>query len=176
MANFTAAGRLKNLPDIQKTYLFELYIPSIAELEQDDFVLKVRNVVIPGRTIQPIESFFLGTKQFFPGRTEYASVFPCQVEEFEDQKVFKALNSWQQSIFDYDSNSVTAGQSKVTGKNDYTRDIVLKMYKNNGQKMEKDIVFYNSWPQNVADATLDYTASDSVKFEVSFQYDYFLPR
>lgn len=176
MANFTIAGRLKNLPDIQKTYMWELFIPSIEDLDQDDMVLRVRNVVIPGRTIQPIESFFMGTKQFHAGRTEYAGTFPTQIEEFEDQKAHSALHSWQQLIYDYDPNSSTAGQSKVVGKNEYSRDIVLKMYKNDGIKMDKDIVFYGAWPQNVGDATLDYTASDSVKYEVTWQYDYWLPR
>ena len=176
MANFTIAGRLKNLPDIQRTYMWELFIPSIAELDQDDMVLRVRNVVIPGRTIQPIESYFLGSKQFHPGKSEYVGTFPVQIEEMEDGKAHQALHSWQQLIWDADPNSSTAGQSKVNGKRDYTRDIVLKMYKNNGTKMDKDIVFYNSWVQNVGDATLDYTASESLKFECTFQYDYWLTR
>lgn len=176
MANFTIAGRMKNLPDIQKSYMWELFIPSIEELDQDEMVLRVRNVVIPGRTITPIESFFLGTKQFFPGRTEYAGTFNFQAEEFEDQKVHKALHAWMQYLFDYDPNSVTAGAQKAPGKTDVTRDVVLKMYKSDGSAMENDVVFYGSWPQAVGDAALDYTANDSVKFDVTMQYDYWLTR
>jgi hypothetical protein len=176
MANFTVAGRLKNLPDIQKIYMWELYIPSVEELDQDDFVLRVRNVVIPGRTITPIESFFMGTKQFFPGRNEYAGTFTFQIEEFEDQKGHAALHSWQQLIFDYDPNSPTAGQQKVAVKSDLTRDVVLRVYKGDGTKMDKEIVFYSSWPQAIADSTLDYTGSDSVKIDCTFQYDYWLTR
>lgn len=176
MANFTTAGRLKNLGEIQKTYNWELYIPSIEDLDQDDMVIRVRNTVIPGRSITPIESHFMGTKSWHAGKTEYTGTFNVQMEEFEDQKVFTALHSWQQAIFDYSPDSPTAGQSKVQDKNGYTRDIVLRMYKNNGVKMEKEIVYFNAWPTSVSDVSLDYTASDSVKYECTFQYDYFLPR
>ena len=176
MANFTIAGRLKNLPDVQKTFMWEMFIPSIEDLDQDEMVLRIRNTVIPGRTITPIESHFMGTRQFFSGKTEYTGTFATQIEEFEDQKVHKALTSWQHAIFDYNPDNPTAGQSKVAGKNDYTRDIVLSMYKNSGVKMDNDVVFYNAWPQSIGDATLDYTASDSVKYEVTWQFDYWLER
>ena len=176
MANFTIAGRLKNMPDIQRSYMWELFIPSIEELDQDDMVLRIRNAVIPGRTIQPIESFFLGSKQFHPGKTEYTGTFTTNIEEFEDGKAHASLHSWMQAIYDANPNSSTAGQSKLAGKNEYTRDIVLRMYKNDGTKMDKDIVFYNSFPSGISDATLDYTASDAVRLDVTWQYDFWLPR
>lgn len=175
MANFTAAGRLKNLPDIQKNYLFEIFIPSIGSLEQDDFILRVRTATIPGRTVTPIESFFMGTKIYTPGRTEYPEV-TVNVEEFEDQKAHAAISSWQQTIFDYDGNSSTAGQQKVATRSEYTRDIVLRTYKANGVKMDKDIVMYSSWPTAIGDATLDYAGGDSVKYDITFRCDYWLPR
>jgi len=176
MANFTVAGRLKNLPDIQKQYMWELIIPSIEDLDEDDMIVRARNVVIPGRTITPIESFFMGTKQFFAGRTEYTGTFAVQLEEFEDQKVHTALHSWMQLIHDYDPASPTAGGQKVPTKQDYIKNIVLKMYKSDQTKFEKDVVFYQAWPTSVGDATLDYTANDSVKYDVTFQFDYWLQR
>jgi len=176
MANFTIAGRMKNLPEIQKSFLWELYTPSIEDLDQDDMVLRVRNVVIPGRTIQPIESFFLGSKQFHAGKTEFVGTFPTQIEEFEDGRAHQAIYSWMQAIYNADSNSSEAGQSKFNGKNEYSRDIVLKMYRTNGTKMDKDIVFYNSFPNSITDAPLDYASSDSVKLDVTWSYDYWLTR
>ena len=173
MANFTAHGRLGNLGDIQRQYMWELYIPDIAELNQDDMVLRVRNVVIPGRTIAAIESSFMGTKQFFPGKTEYAGTFATQFEEFEDQKVFKAIDSWQQFIFDHgrtDNAGGSAGDKSII-----TRTITLRMYKHD-QSLLGEIEFYNAWPQGIADSTLDYTASDSVKFDVTWQYDFWRPK
>ena len=174
MANNTIAGRLKNPPDVQKAYMWELFIPSIEELSQDDMVLRIRNVVIPGRSNPIIESHFMGTKQFLPGKTEYTGSFTTNIEEFEDQFVHTALHSWMQYIFDYDPSSPTAGDQKGATKLDYARDMVLKMYKSDGTEMPNSIKFFGAWPQTVADATLDYTASDSVKFDVTWQYDYWL--
>lgn len=176
MANFTAEGRLKNLPDIQKVYLWELFIPSIDVLDMDDMVLRVRNVVIPGRNITPIESYFMGTKQFFAGRTEYPGTFTCQIEEFEDQNAHTALHEWMQKIFDHDPDSSKAGQQEVSTKNEYTSNVRLKMYKGDGTKMDKDVVMFNTWPQAVGDSTLDYTGNDSVKYDLTLQYDYWLQK
>lgn len=164
---FTHESRLKNLPDIQKTYMWELFIPSIEELDMDEMVVRVRNVQIPGRTITPIESFFMGTKAFYPGRTEYTGTFTTDFEEFEDQKVYEAINSWMELIFNYED-----GQQGVPSKNDLTRNISLIMYRSNGDKLPKKIVFKNAWPQAIGDATLDYTASDSVKHNVTWQFDH----
>ena len=164
---FTAEGRLKNLPDIQRSYMWELFIPSIEELDMDEMIVRVRNVQIPGRAITPIESYFMGTKSFYPGRTEYTGTFTTNIEEFEDQKVYVALNSWQELIFNYDQ-----GQQLAPSKNDVIRNISLIMYRANGDKMEKKIVFHNAWPQGLADATLDYTAGESVKYDVTWQYDF----
>ena len=175
MANFTAAGRLKDLPDIQKNYMWELFIPSIEDLDQDDMVIRCRTASIPGRTIAPIESNFMGTKQFYPGKSKYTGNLAIQLEEFEDQKVHQALHSWMQSIFDYDPKSGTAGQSKAAGKNDYSVDVTLKLYKGDGSDVDKKIRFYNCWPTSVGDAALDYAGPDSVKYDVTFQFDYWLP-
>jgi len=173
MANFTAEGRLGNLGDVQKVFQWELFIPSIAELDMDDMVLRVRNVVIPGRTIQPIESFFMGTKQFFPGRTDYPGTFSTQFEEFEDGIVFKAIDSWMQLIFDH-STAASGGKQGAPTKRDISRDVTLKMYKGDGD-LVGSVKFFNTWPQNIADSTLDYTGSDSVKFDVTWQYDFWRP-
>lgn len=173
MADFTSHGRLGNLEDIQKTYMWELFIPDIAELNQDDMVLRVRNVVIPGRTITPIESFFMGTKQFFPGKTEYTGNLPVQFEEFEDAKVHTALDSWMQLMFDHGRSDLAGnagGDKKVI-----TKTITLRMYKGTGEIL-KEIEFFHAWPQSVADATLDYTASDSVKYDAIFQFDFWRPK
>jgi hypothetical protein len=164
---FTSESRLRNLPDISKTYMWELFIPSIAELEMDDMVVRVRNTQIPGRTITPIESFFLGTKTFYPGRTEFTNSVTMQIEEFEDQKVLTSFNSWQELIFNYDE-----GQQGAESKRDIVRDVELLMYAGDGSKLEKKIIFKNAWPQSIADSALDYTGNESIKYDITLQYDF----
>lgn len=164
---FTHENRLKNLPDIQRSYMWELYIPSIEELDMDEMVVRIKNVQLPGRTITPIESYFMGSKSFFPGRTEYTGTLTVDMEEHEDQKVYTALNSWQELLYNYDT-----GTQGVASKNDLVKNLSLIMYKANGVKLGKKVVFHNAWPQAVADTALDYTAGEAVRINVTFQYDY----
>jgi hypothetical protein len=164
---FTHQSRIKNLPDIQRTFMWELFIPSIAELNTDEMVVRIRNVQLPGRTIAPIESYFMGTKAFYPGRSEYTGTFTTQIEEFEDQKVHQAIHSWQELMFSYEQ-----GKQGVASKNDLVKPISLIMYKANGEKLPKKVIFQNAWPQAMADVTLDYSTAESVKYDITWQYDY----
>ena len=77
MANFTIENRMKKLPDIQRTWMWELLIPAIANVtggimgDVDDLIIRVRSAVIPGRQIESMTSEFMGMKQYFPGKTTF---------------------------------------------------------------------------------------------------------
>jgi hypothetical protein len=177
MANFSIDGRLKNAPDVQRTFLFELVIPAnFGGKDYDkDLIYRVKTAVIPSRAVEVIESNYMGMKQYFPGRSLFNHNLSVNIEEHEDQGATKFLYDWQQQIFDVNPTSPTAGQSKSTDKksNQYAKDISLYMYKYNGEKLGKKIMFYNSFVESVADYPLSYT-SDSVKYDVTFRFDYWL--
>jgi hypothetical protein len=46
------------------------------------------------------------------------------------------------------------------------------MYKYDGSLMQQAIRFYNAWPAAVADVAMDYTGNESVKYSVTFEYDF----
>jgi len=174
MANFSIDGRMKDLPDIQRAYMFELFIPDIGDWVQDDMIVRCKTAVIPSRGNQPIESFFMGMKQHHPGQPLFGHTLSIEIEELEDQKALKALYDWSQRIFDVNPKSVTAGQSKEPTNNDISRDITLKMYKHDGTTLEKSVKFYNAFLENVDDATLGYANNESVKYNATFRFDYWL--
>lgn len=176
MANFTIDGRLKNLPDVQKNYMFEIRIPhdGFDSFSDEGLLIRARTAVIPGRDNTPIESHFMGTKQVFPGKTEFTGALQITFDEFEDQMITTAINEWQQMIFDYNPQSGTAGAQKVPSKRDYTKTVTLVMYRSNGTQLDKKIKFYNCWPKTIDDAQLDMQSSDKVQRSVTFQYDYWL--
>jgi hypothetical protein len=174
MANndFSAEGRLKNLPDLHKSWLWELYIelPSgIAGdgLSTDELLLRVRNVMLPGKTITPIETYFMGTKTFHPGKMEFSGQLSVQLEEYEDQKVHDTLNAWADLIFNWET-----GKQGAALKSDITSTGILKMYKSNGEPMPKMIKIFNMYPASIPDVTLDYAGTDPVRYDVQFQYDW----
>lgn len=167
-------SRQKNLPDIQKNFLYEVYIPPVADLVTEDMLL--RNVVanLPGRTIQKIESFFMGSKQQFAGRSEFNNEVTLEFSEREDQKVLKQFDSWFQAIYNYDPRSPLAGTAAGDSKLDYVVDVTIRMYKSNGDKLDKDVVLFNCWPSALAEVPLDYAGNDFVRPSVTLTYDYYL--
>jgi len=174
MPNFTVDGRMKGLPDIQRAFMFELLIPDIGDWIQDDMVVRCKTAVIPSRGNTPIESVFGGMKQYYAGQPLFTSTLTVEIEEHEDQKALQSLYDWQQKIYDVNPNSPRGGAQQGGGKADITRDISLKMYKYNGDNMPKSVKFYNAFIENVDDAALGYATNESVKYNVTFRFDYWL--
>jgi hypothetical protein len=121
-----------------------------------------------------IESVFGGMKQFFPGKPTFGNTMAINFEESENQNVLKILYNWQQNIFD-----ITKGHSNRLGKRptntplSYATDMILSMKKYDGSFSDTIILFKNAMIQQVSAVDLEYTGSDSVKFNASFQYDYY---
>ena len=182
MSNFTIEGRMKSMPDVQRTWMWNLKIPKITTFAPEtatnieDLIIRCRSISIPSRTNTAIVSDWMGTKQWFPGRPEFPGTLAVTFEETEDMKIAQTLYEWQERIFSIDPTADTGGKSLgVNGsasKRSLSTNMTLSMYNYKGDNLPKNIVFYNSWVQNVADVSLDYTTSDSVKYNVTFQYDF----
>jgi len=177
---FTIEGRARQLPDIQRTWLWELIVPNINTLtdgviaDEDDLVIRLRNAVIPSRANQVITSNFLGMTQKFPGKPEFGESFSVTIEEMEDQKGTQALYNWAQRIFDVEPTA-TGGLSKATAKRaGMATDIKLLMYAygNTPDPMKYKILFVNAWPSNVEEVPLAYDDNAAVRYTVSFTYDF----
>ena len=178
MPNFTIEGRAKRLPDIQRTWMWELLIPSIADVtggimsDVEDLIIRVRSAVIPGRQIESMTSEFMGMKQYFPGKTTFASTFTSTIEETQDQMVWKALKHWQNLIYLVDPKVPAGGASQRPTKRSIAKDIFLIEYGYNGEPLDEKVRFYNCYPEGVGDVTTSYESADQVKFEVTWRYDF----
>ena len=172
MSNLTFANRLQHLGDLQKTYMWELYIPQIEELETDDMLLRVRSAQIPGRTIEQITSFFLGSSSKFPGKTTFSETFTTLFEEFEDRKVFKAITSWMDFIYNPSPTDADGGASKGD-KNALSRTISLRLLSTQNKKLG-EIEFSGCWPSNIAEVEMSYEAGEAVKHTVTWSFDYWI--
>jgi len=178
MANLTIEGRAKTLPDIQRNWMWELFIPSISDVtggimgDVEDLIIRARSVVIPSRGNEPITSEFIGMKQYFPGKPTFGATFAVNIEETQDQIVHKALTYWQNLIYNISPTDANGGQSLRAAKRDVAKDLYLIMYKFNGEPMEKKIRVYNAFIQNVGDVTMAYSGNESVKYDCIWQYDF----
>ncbi len=178
MSDFRIWERAKALDDIQRTYNFELDIdiPDIVFsgkiIDKESLLIRTRSAVLPGRTVEAIESYFGPTKQLFPGRINFTNTFSVQFEETEDQAIAKTLYSWQEYIMSIGSASAL-GSSKATKKSQIVANYMkLYMYKyGNNTKTAKMVVFKNAWLSGFDDVSLEYSSNDSVKYNATFTFD-----
>lgn len=182
MADFHIDNRLGKLPDPQKTFLWELKIPNISGIitsitDPEELTIRCRSVSIPSRGNETMESNFMGMKQKFAMKPTFSQTLSVMFEEFEDQLISKALYEWNNKIFDVDKTSAESGGSKAIMKRNiggtgYATDLYLYMYKYDKSKLEMAYRFFNAFPQDVSDVSLDYAGGDSVKYNVTFSFDY----
>lgn len=177
--------RLKNFGDIQRNFMFEVTFMNAASKnfitgwDAEDLTLRARSCVLPQRGADTIESNFGGMKQFFPGKPTFSNSTQIQFEETESNGVGIFLYNWHQRIFD-----ITKGHSNVARKRmdtDATAgsggivDIIrVTPIRYNGDLYESSVYFYNAWLQQVDDVSLDYTGSEAVKYNATFQFDFWL--
>jgi len=176
-ANFTIENRARAIQDIQRSWLFEVSFPRIADIvpiaSEEGLLIRARTCSIPGRTNEHIESVFMGTKQVFPGKENFSNTLEVTFEDSEDQYIFKALYAWKNKIFNPDPEAEFAGSSEAERKRaGMVTDGFLKMYKFGRQApTEKWVRFYNMYPSDIADVALTYDGNESIKYSVTFKYD-----
>jgi hypothetical protein len=181
--NFTVEGRLSTIDDLQRNFMFEVTIPNIAQMVgvasgitpaglMEGMTIRTKTCSIPGRGNDEIESFFMGMKQFFPGRPTFSNKLALQIDETEDQYVLTALTAWRNRIFDIRQTSDHSGYSHAANKRQLSTTIVLRQYKYDGTKLPNDIEFINAWPQEVGDVELAMAGNEKVTFNASFTYDF----
>jgi hypothetical protein len=162
--------------DILRQYLFEVRIPPPTGLNgewgEDDFIVRVRTAQIPGRGNTPIQSDFFGMKRFYTGQLNYENTLTIQIEEFDDTKSMFRFEQWNNLILNM-NHKEESGAAKEE-RQDIISDIELVTYKANGFETDARVTFYNAFIQNVNTVPFSYGTNESVKYEVVFQYDYWL--
>jgi hypothetical protein len=176
--SFFLDSRLKAQGDIQRSYLFELLFPDISKVctsikDPEALLVRTRTATIPSRGNETIESFFFGQKQLFPGRPVFGNTMNITVEEASDQRILKCFHEWNSKICDMNPDSANAGVAAVAVKRGgYSIDAFLRTYSYDGTELGKKIQFVNCWIGQIDDTQLDYSTSDSIKYNISLNFDY----
>jgi len=170
--------RLNDLPDPLYTFNWEIQVPGINKVTEsitdpEDFLIRCRNAEIPGRGIEPIESYFMGMKQKFPGRSLFTQTITILMEEFQDQLVTKALNEWSENVFSTKLSNTNAGISqKAKKRGGYATDVYLIFRGNENSELKQKYRLYNCFPENWDPVSLDYATSDIVRPSLTLSYDW----
>jgi hypothetical protein len=183
--NYTIEGRAGAIiKDVQREWMWNLSIPNITNMVDtndldltkdlvEEMTIRARSVSMPSRGVETIESVFMSQKQFFPGKPTFGNTVSVQFEESENQNVAKILYSWQQNIMDIRSgHSNRLGKRPANQPGSYVTDMILNMVSFNGTASDKIILFKNVFPENVGDVALSYDGAGSVKFDVTFRFDF----
>lgn len=164
--------------DPAKSYAWEFSFPDINLVapsipKGEDFIIRCRNAVIPSRGNEKIQSDFWGMKKFTAGKPTFSNTLILLSEEFEDLMISKGIYEWNENVFSTSPNSPTLGYSKkATAKNGYAINGFLSLYRQNGEILEKQWKFYNCFPESIDDVSLDYAGNDSIKYSMTFSFDY----
>lgn len=185
---FIEGRKIKNFADIQRSFMWEVSIMNFTKKKLPDYpaslgtqwddeqlTLRARSCSIPSRGVDTIESNFGAMKQFFPGKPTFSNTTSIQFEETESQGVGIFLYNWHQMIFDVTKgHSNSAKKRGTTPENAYVDMIRVTPVRYNGEVVENSIYFYNCFLQNVDDVSLDYSTSEAIKYNATFQFDFWL--
>ena len=181
--------KIKNFADIQRSFLFEVEIVNFTSKripgmegtalgtnwENEDITLRARTCSLPSRGTDAIESNFGAMKQFFPGKPTFENTTQITFEETESQGVGIFLYNWAQMIFDITKGHSNSSKKRGAPLTDaYVDMIKVTPIRYNGEPFKNSVYFYNCWLQNVDSVSLDYTTSESVKYNATFQFDFWL--
>lgn len=178
MPNFHIEGRMKGSADILRNYNFEVLIPDISKIvttvsNDEPLIIRAKTAAIPDRSNTPIESYFMGMTQFYPGKVTFGSTLNIEFEEGEDLIITKTLYEWQNKIFNINEDDVDTGHALAESKrNGQTTNIYVKMYKFNGQPIDSMIKCFNAWPTSISESPLDMRGNEAIFRSVVFQLDY----
>jgi hypothetical protein len=176
LANFHIEGRLKHLPDPQRSFNWEIDImdgdsPLDTLKDVGDLKFRVKSINTPQRNIETIDTWFYGLKQSIPGRTTFSNQVNMLIEEGEDQYVLRSIYDWMEKITSVNHKNPfgTLSSSKKISKNMY-----IRMLKYNGDYEPYALKLANVYPLSINDVPLDYMSNESLKYDVAFNFDYWV--
>ena len=159
--------QMRQMANAARAYMWELFIPNIPGGGDSEFLrFHVRNVTMPGLTLEPIEINWQAHKIKEPGRAPFTQMFTFQIEESEEGKALDLLLDWRNLVLHPETGVGSPSE-------DIKTDIYLTLLKTTGEEVKK-MKIVGCWPQEVADVTLDYMASETIKIDVSMSYDYWV--
>lgn len=187
--NYHIAAVKNSLPDIQKNnlWLVEIQVPNLLPVHglvpptSKSLQIRAKEATIPGRTINSIETNFLGMKSTYAGSEDMSGKeLSIGFYEYEDQHITETINCWLNNIFDSMDSKTSEGGHGLVGQKykngtrgiEYGTDIRLVLLGMNGEPLDKKVLFHTAWPKSIEQISLSYDGSAGVETSVTFQFDW----
>ena len=166
MAQNIGVDTLKgNLTNPARTFMWDVLIPvPIGTGQSTTYQIRAQSSNIPGRSNDSIAIPYKQTAGIqVAGKLVFPHTWTCTFIEGEDKLVFDAIHSWQQNIVN-DVFGVGVGDPL------YKTDVYITLLTTAG-KMFMKIKIKGAWVQNVGDVALAYADNETIKYNVTFEYD-----
>jgi hypothetical protein len=143
--------------------------PTLAgSVDSRSFSFLCKTAQLPASTIGDTPVAYRGKKIHFAGEREYAPwTVTVLVDNFDIRTAFE---KWAEKLNAY------AGTEGVITKADYQGTMEVQQLDRNDNTL-KGYTFYSAFPTEIGAMQLDYDTDNTVStFDVTFVYDYFLPK
>ena len=146
-------GKLANLPDLAKAYLFQVRFfydtesPLAHLLDADDLMIKARTATLPQKEFGELDTQYMGTKLLYPGKATISGTFDIQWDEFQDTSISEALHRWSNLLMNYDST---------------LKNLLPLKWR-----------LYRVWPKTVQNVSLDQNGDSKITRSCTFSYSTF---
>lgn len=180
-------GKLYGLEDLAKQYLFQtrFIFETTSELagilNTEDLMIRARQVSLPAKSFNELDTQYMGTKLLYPGRATVSGDVTILWDEFQDLTVSKQLHQWANCLmnqgFSQDigggSNNITGGAISNLARN-YCATIEIKLYDSTLKNtLPLKWYLYRCWPKNISDFGLDHNGDGKVTRSATFSYSNF---
>jgi len=154
-----------NLTNPQRTYLWEIVIPSmIGGGDGEILQARAQTTALPGSSVGDILVPYKQTAGIkYPGKLTYTHTWDVTFIEGEDAKVFAAVHAWNQQVI-HNVSGVSAGDDAIKA-NLFFKELTTK----GAEGLRIKLV--GCYPQQVADVPMSYDNSDVKRVTVTFSYD-----
>lgn len=161
------------LSDAQDTEKFDFIIPGIPGGIAGDgraMAIACQQAVYPGRSNEIMEAPIHGTQVNFAGRAIMPRTLNIVYIETHELMVTNIMQNW----FEYQTGTISGVASGY--KSQYSVDgAVVYKYDVTG-RIADTAVFYGLQPEEMPDVTLDGSSTNLWTVNLTFRYDFYLPR
>ena len=166
MAEFNLEAFKANFKGGARSYLF-YYIPNfptgITGLSEDEVTYLVRTTTLPESTLEETIVNWQGFDFKFAAKHTFTD-FTITFNVDRPAKVRKMYEDWIELIHNSETNVFASLDTYMT-------DQRIRLLDYDGTKV-MDYILYNAWVKTVGPVTLDYAATDTAQFDVTFTYSH----
>lgn len=177
---------LKFAGDLQLTYKFKLafsipysgfpnssfYTKALSDAGVTRFNALCKDISLPGRTINPIETVYMGWKKFFAGKNDSSGDLTMVFHEHQSAMVTEFKRDWFEIINQTQVGGARRSFAASDNMDNLKAQLKVTLLKTDGKDGNIEAIFYGLWPTQDASQPLSQSSEDFLKPSLTCKYDW----